>query len=69
MYMYKGFQGQMHPLMEKKNLLKKILLYYRKLYYMKNIFSTKLEPSTIHFSIRKLIIFFILILVNVIEYE
>ena len=42
-------------------LLQKTLLYYRKLYCMKSIFSTKLERIKIHFSIRKFTIFFILI--------
>ena len=36
---------------------------------MKSIFSTKFEPIKIPFSIRKLTIFFILILIDVLEYE
>ena len=57
-------------------LLQKTLLYYRTLYLTKEIFttwkvffSTKLELIKIPFSIRKLIIFFILILIDVLEYE
>ena len=43
--------------------------YYRKFYYMKCISSTKHEPIKIPFSIRKLMIFFlILVLINVLEY-
>ena len=49
-------------------LWKNTLLYYRKLYYMKRIFSTKLEPIKIPFSIWKLTLFFILILMDVLEY-
>ena len=37
--------------------------------YMKSIFSTTLEPINILFGIRKLTIFFILILIDVLEYE
>ena len=37
-------------------LLQKTLLYYRKLNYMKSIFSTKLELIKIHFNINKLTI-------------
>ena len=37
---------------------------------MKSIFSTKFEPiKKFHFNIRKLTIFFILILFDVLEYE
>ena len=54
---------------ENFTLLQETVLYNRKLYYMRSIFSTKLEPIKIQFSIRKLIIFFILILINVIEFE
>ena len=45
------------------------IVYYSKLYYMKSIFSAKFEPIKIPFSIRKLTIFFILILIDVLEYE
>ena len=45
------------------------MVYYSKLYYMKSIFSTKVEPIKIPFSIRKLTTFFILILIDVLEYE
>ena len=51
------------------SILEKTLLYYRKLNFMKSIFSTKLEPIKIPFGIRKLRIFFILILIYVLEYE
>ena len=54
---------------ENFTLLRKTLLYYGKVYYMKSIFSTKLELIKIPFSIRKLVFFFILILIDVLEYE
>ena len=54
---------------ENFSLLQKTLLYYGKLNYMKSIFSAKREPIKIAFSIRKLIIFFISILIDVLEYE
>ena len=76
MFAYHIFMTLRFALMKKYfTLLQKTLLYYRKLYYrklyyMKSIFfSTKLEPIKIHFSIRKLIYFLILILMDVIEYE
>ena len=52
---------------ENFTILQKTLLYYRKLYYMESIFSTKLEPNKIPFSIRKLTLLFILILIDLLE--
>ena len=55
---------------ENFTFLQKTLLYYRKLYYCKCIFSIKLEPIKIPFSIRKLTLFFyVLVLMDVLEYE
>ena len=57
-------------LMKKHLILQKTLLYYRKFYYMKNIFSTKLVSIKIPFIIRKSTIFVtILILIDVLEYK
>ena len=53
---------------ENFTLLQKTLLHYRKLDYMKSIFSKKLEPIKIPFCIRKLQIFFF-IRIEVLEYE
>ena len=57
-------------------LLQRPLLYYRERYFTtenlitwKVFFSTKVEPIKIPFSIRKLTIFFILILIDVLEFE
>ena len=47
--------------------LRKTLLYFAKLYYIKSIFSSKIETTKIPFSIQKLTIFFILI--YVLEYQ
>ena len=61
-----------------KTLMKKYftLLYYRKLYFTtenfttwKVFFSTKLEQIKIPLSIRKLTLFFIFILIDVLDYE
>ena len=57
-------------------LLQKNLLYYKELYFTtdnfttwKVFFSTNLAPIKVPFSIRKLTIFFILILIDVLEFE
>ena len=66
---YNTFVFHVYPIEKYFTLLQKTSLYYRKLYYMKSIFSTKLETIKIHFSLRKLTIFSILILIDVLEYE
>ena len=57
-----------HLTTENFTLLQKTLLYYRKFYYIKRIFSTKLVSIKIPFTIQKST-FFILILIDVLEYE
>ena len=57
----------LHLNIENFTLLQKTIIFFRKLYYMKRIVSTKLEPIKISFSIQKLIFFFILILIDLLK--